>query len=250
MSECAFGRCDGSGFLYDQETNTAYDCSCRPQLIARAKARRLAGRIPSKYEGASFERSAQDLEPRATVEATRRFADRIDHHLDRGHGLWLMGPVGTGKTTLAMLVSRAALSAGRSVAIYSLPRLLDEIRDTYATAGSYIEFIDRLTSVDLLHVDDLGAERKTEWVTEELYTIVNTRYEDRRSMLLTTNLLDPEQLCAQIGERTVSRLTEMCDELTLHGHDRRADQSWDTPGSQDDRQGERAGPQIRLRFRG
>ena len=90
-----------------------------------------------------------------------------------------MGPVGTGKTTLAMLVSKAAIKAGRSVAIYSLPRLLNEIRDTHRSERSHVELLDRLTAVDLLHIDDVGAERTTDWVLEELYSIVNARYEDR-----------------------------------------------------------------------
>jgi DNA replication protein DnaC len=160
---------------------------------------------------------------RHIVSAVRRFADRIDDHLDRGRGLWLMGPVGTGKTTLAMLVSQAALTAGRSVAIYSLPRLLNEIRDTHRAERSHVDLLDRLTAVDLLHIDDVGAERTTDWVLEELYSIVNSRYEDERSMMITTNILDREALCEQITERTVSRLTEMCDELPLLGHDRRMD---------------------------
>ncbi len=70
-----------------------------------------------------------------------------------------MGPVGTGKTTLAMLVLKAALKAGRSVAIYSLPRLLNEIRDTHRAERSHVDLLDRLTAVDLLHIDDVGAER-------------------------------------------------------------------------------------------
>ena len=77
--------------------------------------------------------------------------------------------------------------------------------------------------MDLLHIDDVGAERTTDWVLEELYSIVNARYEDKRSMVVTTNILDREALCEQITERTVSRLTEMCDELPLLGHDRRMD---------------------------
>ena len=163
-----------------------------------------------------------EIDPQV-VSAVRRFADRIDEQLDKGRGLWLMGPVGTGKTTLAMLVSQAALSAGRSVAIYSLPRLLNEIRDTHRAERSHVDLLDRLTAVDLLHIDDVGAERTTDWVLEELYSIVNARYEDERSMVITTNILDREALCEQITERTVSRLTEMCDELPLLGHDRRMD---------------------------
>ena len=117
----------------------------------------------------------------------------------------------------------SALEAGRSVAIYSLPRLLNEIRDTHRAERSHVDLLDRLTAVDLLHIDDVGAERTTDWVLEELYSIVNARYEDQRSVVITTNILDREALCEQISERTVSRLTEMCDELWLDGHDRRTD---------------------------
>jgi DNA replication protein DnaC len=218
---CPFEECDGSGFVFDDETNTAYDCRCRPQRVALAKARHLSAVIPRRYADVSFDRPPVTEIDAQVVAATRRFAGQIDAQLDAGRGLWFMGPVGTGKTTLAMLVSKAALRAGRSVAIYSLPRLLNEIRDTHRAERSHVELLDRLTAVDLLHIDDVGAERTTDWVLEELYSIVNGRYEDQRSIVLTTNILDREALCEQITDRTVSRLTEMCDELPLLGHDRR-----------------------------
>lgn len=220
---CPFELCDGSGFLIDEDANTAYDCRCRPQRVALAKARSLSAVIPRRYRDVAFERApVTEIDPQI-VAATRRFADTVDQKLGSGRGLWFMGPVGTGKTTLAMLVSKAALKAGRSVAIYSLPRLLNEIRDTHRAERSHVDLLDRLTAVDLLHIDDVGAERTTDWVLEELYSIVNARYEDQRSMVITTNILDREALCEQITERTVSRLTEMCDELPLLGHDRRMD---------------------------
>jgi DNA replication protein DnaC len=221
---CPFDLCDGSGFRYDEATNTAYDCRCRPQRVARAKAHNLSAVIPRRYRDVSFDRApVNEIEP-TIVAATRRFAATIEDQLDAGRGLWFMGPVGTGKTTLAMLVSKAASDAGRSVAIYSLPRLLNEIRDhTHRAERSHIDLLDRLTAVDLLHIDDVGAERATDWVLEELYSIVNGRYEDKRSIVITTNILDREALCEQISGRTVSRLTEMCDELPLLGHDHRMD---------------------------
>jgi DNA replication protein DnaC len=221
--ECQFGLCDGTGFRYDEETNTAFDCRCRPLRVARAKARSLSAVIPRRYRDVSFDRPPVSDIDGAIVTATRRFAADIGEHLDAGRGLWFMGPVGTGKTTLAMLVSKAAISAGRSVAIYSLPRLLNEIRDTHRAERSHVDLLDRLAAVDLLHVDDIGAERTNDWVLEELYSIVNARYEDERSMVITTNILDREALCEQITARTVSRLTEMCDELPLLGHDHRMD---------------------------
>jgi DNA replication protein DnaC len=218
---CPFGVCDGSGLVIDETTNTAYDCRCRDQLIARAKARNLSAVIPRRYRDVAFERPPVTDMDRDVVRTTRDFTDSIDEQLQEGRGLWFMGPVGTGKTTLAMLVSKAALETGRSVAIYSLPRLLNEIRDTHRAERSHIDLLDRLTAVDLLHVDDVGAERKNEWVLEELYSIVNSRYEEQRSIVITTNIDDHDALCEQIGARTVSRLTEMCQEMLLSGEDRR-----------------------------
>ena len=87
--------------------------------------------------------------------------------------------------------------------------------------SSLSQLLDRLAAVELLHVDDVGAEQTSPWVLEQLYTIVNTRYEDGRAMLLTTNLR-PDELREQIGERTVSRIIEMCgDPLMLCGTDQR-----------------------------
>jgi DNA replication protein DnaC len=216
---CTYGLCDGDGLLFDEATNTAYDCRCRPALLAARKARSLSAVIPRRYRGASFERPpVTEIEPKTTVRATRRFANSITDHLDSGHGLWFMGPVGTGKTTLAILVMKAALDAGRTAARYSLPGLLSEIRTTFDT-GSHTMLLEQLKTVDLLVLDDIGAEQTTPWVLEELYSIVNSRYEDRKSMVITTNGV--ERLNEQITDRTVSRLTEMCDQLPVEGHDRR-----------------------------
>jgi len=221
MNHCPYGLCDGSGMLFDEESNTAYDCRCRPQIIAARKARSLSAVIPKRYRDVAFERWPVTEIHRPAVDVARRFALDIERHLDAGDGLWLMGPVGTGKTTLAMLVSKAALEAGRSVAIYSLPRLLNDIREIHRTDKSHVDLLDRLTAVDLLHIDDVGAERTTDWVLEELYSIVNARYEDQRSIVITTNLY-PTDLSGQIGERIVSRLTEMCgDGVEVPGEDSR-----------------------------
>ncbi|MBJ7355505.1 MAG: ATP-binding protein, partial [Thermoleophilaceae bacterium] len=89
----------------------------------------------------------------------------------------------------------------------------------------------KLTAVDLLHLDDLGAEQQTEWVLEQLYSIVNERYEDGKAITITTNLLGQE-LSDQIGERTVSRLIEICgDPLPLFGSDKRVD-PFDSPADE------------------
>jgi DNA replication protein DnaC len=222
MSDCPHGACDGSGFVVDEATNTASDCRCRAGRISRVRARSLSAVIPRKYRGVGFDRPPVSDIDASVTSAVRAYVRRLGEHLDSGRGLWFEGDVGTGKTTLAMLVSKAALDAGRTVAIYSLPRLLAEIRTTFDEDAdrSYVALLDRLTAVDLLHVDDVGAEKTSPWVLEQLYALVNARYEEERSMLITTNL-DREALAEQIGARTVSRLSEMCEVLPLYGTDAR-----------------------------
>jgi DNA replication protein DnaC len=228
---CPFGVCDGSGWIVDEETNEASACRCRERIVERVRARGIAATLPKRFRGVSFDRPpvsdmARDPNTRHQVAEVRAFAEGIDARLDQGSGLWLQGSTGTGKTTLAMLVSKAALDANRTAAIYSLPQLLARIRRTFdgeAGGDSYSTFFNKLVSVDLLHLDDLGAENRTEWVLEQLYSIIDRRYNDQRSIVVTTNLEEP-QLYAQLGDRIVSRLTEICgDPLVLRGKDRRVE---------------------------
>ena len=201
----------------------------------------------------SFDRepvpSIQRAHPHVLREV-RLYCDGITEQLAAGRGMWFTGDFGTGKTTLAMLISKTAMEANQTVAIYSLPRLLAMLRETFRedSAHSLSQLIDKLCSVDLLHIDDVGAEQTTSWVLEQLYTVVNTRYEDRRSLILTTNLIAEQrrrpanvpvdewdarpdaELRAQIGDRTVSRLYEMCgDPLPMFGEDRRLEQHFELP---------------------
>ncbi|MBA2462143.1 MAG: ATP-binding protein [Actinobacteria bacterium] len=223
---CPYGTCDGSGFVDDDETQSARPCRCRPERMAGRRSAVLSAVIPKKYRGVGFDRPpVSEISERAPgqVRAIRKFVRELDANLDAGRGLWLFGGPGTGKTTLAMIVSKAALDAGRTVAIYSLPKLLAEIRTTFDedAVHSYTSLLDKLTEVDLLHIDDVGAEKTSDWVLEQLYAIVNARYEEERSVVITTNLVEREQMVEQIKERTVSRLEEMCEVLPLYGEDAR-----------------------------
>jgi DNA replication protein DnaC len=223
MPACPFGLCDGSGMLVDDEARTTSPCRCRPQVLARARARSLSAVIPARYKDASFDRPPVADMAAPVLRAVRAYADNVEAELDAGRGLWFMGDVGTGKTTLAMLVSRAALSAGRSVAIYSMPRLMGLISSTYDDDSALSEevLIDRLVTVDLLHIDDVGAKTKNDWVIERFYSIVNGRYEAQKSVVMTTNIKERAQLRDEVGERTMSRLMEMCSEIPVFGPDRR-----------------------------
>lgn len=228
---CPEGTCDGSGWILGED-DVARPCACRKAKINKARTRNMGTGVPKRFlREASFDRNPiRDMHPEV-VRDVRRFCDEVEANLDAGHGKWFFGDIGTGKTLLAMTISKAALEAGRSVAIYSVPRLLAEIKETYEpdSARSYTDLFDRLCQVDLLHLDDVGAEKQTEWVLEQLYSIVNERWQDQRSIVITTNLWT-DKLREQIGERTVSRLVEICgDEIPVMGPDLRKN----APGRRD-----------------
>ncbi len=239
---CPLGVCDGSGWILGPE-DVARPCGCRERRLKKGRTRGIASAIPSKYRGVSFDRPPVPHLPKEAVQATRSYISKLDEHLAVGRGTWFLGDIGTGKTTLAMLISKSALEKGYSVAIYSMPKLLARIRSTYTSdeGDAYSRFFELLTSVDLLHLDDLGAERQTEWVIEQLYSIVNERYESQRAIIFTTNSHQvevdqevvnerfrnkeqPEMVVEkQIGRRTFSRLSEMCgDPIMLMGDDQRS----------------------------
>lgn len=222
---CPLGRCEGNGFIL-LESGEATPCDCRDSLIGRGMSRGMGTGIPKRFRNVSFSRKPIcDLDQRTVLYPVRTFVDRIRENLSAGRGIWFMGDMGTGKTSLAMLVSRAAEEAGCSVAIYPVTRLLAEIKDTYDrdTDSSYMSLFHKLVSVDLLHLDDLGAENRTDWVLEQLYSIVNERWQDERAIVVTTNTTDLDKLREEIGARTVSRLMEICGDriIPINGPDLR-----------------------------
>lgn len=231
---CPLGVCDGSGWILGPE-DVARPCECRAERLNKGRSRGVASAIPARYRGVSFDRPPvsdmeRDMERRIAVMHARDYVENLDANIAQGRGAWFMGDTGTGKTTLGMLIAAEALKAGRSVGIYFTPKLLTRIRQTYQeaeTENAYAQFFERVTSVDLLYIDDLGSERHTDWVVEQLYAVVNERYENQRPMLVTSNAsgdvaAGQQQLGDQIGRRTVSRLIEICgDPLPLFGDDHR-----------------------------
>jgi DNA replication protein DnaC len=220
-SSCPYGECDGNGLVLE-ESGDARACRCRAERIARNRSRGLHSAIPERYRDVAFDRAPVNQMERETVRHIRRFCDRIESNLDAGKGFFFFGDPGTGKTTLAMLIAQHAMRARRSVAIYTTPWLLARIASTYENQQeTYMEIMDRLGTVDLLQIDDLAIRTDKDWTLQQLYTVVNRRYEDKRSLVVTANVASPEQLADHIGPQTASRLFEMCEPIPLFGPDRR-----------------------------
>lgn len=126
-------------------------------------------------------------------------------------GLLLIGPVGCGKTHLAVAILQQIIDKGYSGLYYNSPNLLRDIRATFDGASELTEddLLEEVTTTDLLVFDDVGAENSTQFVLDRFYLIINERYEAGKPIIVTTNL-DHEALENRLGERIVSRLTEMC----------------------------------------
>lgn len=145
-------------------------------------------------------------------------------------GLMLIGPPGIGKTHIAVAVLRqVVLGKGIRGLYYDTRSLLSTIRSTYnpVTRTSEIDVLKPVLQAELLVLDDLGAERLTDWVEETMNLIVNTRYSDRRPTIFTSNYenrpepTDLDALPVRVGVRMHSRLMEMCEFLEWSGPDYR-----------------------------
>jgi len=198
-------------------------CDCWRQSLAE---RQLAqARIPRRYQHCqltNFEQTVDSLR-----EAHRRARAFVDAFPAVDKGLLLRGRHGVGKTHLAVAMLREIIATrgGRGY-FYETRELLKLVRDTFATAGeSELDVLRPVLEADILVLDDLGAEKTSEWVQETLGLVVNTRYSERRPTIFTTNLDDsadttnPNSMYVQLGARTRSRLFEMCVWVDMEGPD-------------------------------
>lgn len=221
--------CDDTGWKRIEESGRTRvaRCDCwRANLASRALAN---ARIPRRYLHCDFDNFVtygnESLE-RAVAHA-RRLASAYPL-ADRG--LFLLGPPGVGKTHLAVAFLKDIVRrlSARGV-FYDTRELLRVIRQTYdpVVRASESDVLHPVIDADVLVLDDLGAEKTSEWVDETLNLIVNSRYSEKRLTVFTSNYedkpdpSDPDSLLCRIGYRMRSRLHEMCEFLDLDGADYR-----------------------------
>jgi DNA replication protein DnaC len=173
--------------------------------------------VESKWNSRSLDSFQSTPENTAALEVCRAYADRLTPKTK--HGLYIHGGVGTGKTHLAIGIIKAAFQHGLYGAVVNVPKLLNTIKDSFKDRAIVAQDEVYAKKRFIVLLDDLGAEKTSDWACETLYDIINTRYESNMPTLITSNC-SPSEMTSRIGLRTADRLREMCSIVTVGG------QSW------------------------
>ena len=172
-----------------------------------------------KAEGMTFENDASPDSPQSVY--CRRYADGFGDLLGKCVGLVLHGPVGSGKTFLASCVCSRVIEKGYTASFLNLGEIAQKsvsIKETEREAAR-----EAIMTPDLIVLDDLGVERRSEYMDEAVYTVVNARYMANKPAIFTTNLRtsDFENPKDERQKRIYSRIVGMCDFVPVNGTDRR-----------------------------
>jgi DNA replication protein DnaC len=191
------------------------ECGAKAELLSLLSR---AG-IPRKFWGCKHENYIVSNENKTAYDYTLKFPFQ-----DKS-GLYLYGPIGTGKTHLASAITRKLFQKNckYNIKFYSCPYFLDTIRKSYGNEYNNRDEDDVLYEAEnssLLILDDIGSERATDWAIETLFKIINFRYEHCSVTIFTSNL-NPDELHNNLGERTVSRIIGMCNCCCVGGSDYR-----------------------------
>lgn len=218
--------------------------ACECQELQREERRIAAAQIPERYRHCSldtFETTFPGADPslERALTTARRFVD--EYPVDTaGKGILFVGTMGTGKTHLAVgVLRRLVREKGVRGLFCDYRELLKSIQNSYnpQVATTELELLKPIFTAEVLVLDDLGAQKPNEWVWDTVALILNTRYNDKQSTIITTNY--PDQPTAsgglseaeraareptlgdRIGDRILSRLAEMCISVKMSGKDLR-----------------------------
>lgn len=220
----ALEDCRYSIFDYDQVRLSirAQMCDKQKYYYRLKKINSLLGtsRVGNRFKNRTFEAFNINSKNQNAYQKCKDYAAGFPHK--DGQGLILIGDYGTGKTHLAVAVLHELLRKDVAGLFATVPELLEEIRKTFNgdKGNEKSDLLHLIKTAEFLILDDLGAEKASDWVREQLFMIINARYEDMLPTVITSNMLIDE-LEKQIGARTVSRIIEMCDGIMLDGDDYR-----------------------------
>lgn len=200
-------HCDGYGYIVTDSDVRICECLKKRQLERRLRH----SNIPARYKSKTLETFKADLDSRRlALRQVRRFVEEFDSSPECP-GLFLYGAPGTGKTHLAIGALKALIEKGKSGIFYNMVSLAQDFRKQASGEPDEdtVERLERVQDVDVLVLDDLGAGRLTDFVQEQIYSLVDHRYSENRCVIVTSNL-GLRKLEEQITYPVLSRVRGMC----------------------------------------
>jgi DNA replication protein DnaC len=215
-------KCYGSG-MEVVAGKGARRCECRKQKSHSNQLDKT--RIPKRYADCHI--TNYNPKNSSQVQAKNFATTLFNKYPAVDRGLLFMGTVGVGKTHLAVSILKSLTERGFTCLFYEFGALLKEIQDSYnsSTQTSELKVLAPILDAEVLVLDEIGASKPTEWVRDTMAHIINTRYNDKKLTIFTTNYLDErrnereETLEDRIGVRLRSRLFEMCRTVPIVGDD-------------------------------
>ena len=233
-SPAACQRCFGTG-LEVVPGKGARRCECRTQdtrgkLLEQARIpRRYREAVPPRKEACTLQNYYPAQGNGSQLKAFNYAFRLVREYPAVERGLLLTGPVGVGKTHLAVAILHGLIEKGVPCLFYEFGALLKEIQGSYNSVSNTSELgvLAPVYQAEVLVLDELGASKPTDWVRDTMMQIIGTRYNDKRLTIFTTNYLDArrqasdETLEDRVGVRLRSRLYEMCRTVQIDGDDYR-----------------------------